>query len=136
VPSILILNKIDKMRSKRALLDLVKTLTCNNLALEEGRRKKPVKETPPQDKNREMEKVDEGGWPDFKGVFMVSSLNGDGVEKVVDFIESQAIVNPWEYKNNETTDQTPAQIIEQCVRARLLDFLPQVRTFKQIVDLF
>lgn len=141
VPSFLILNKIDKLKSKRALLDLVKSLTCNNLSLEEGKGKKAVKEAevPPQDKDREIERdrTDEGGWPNFKGVFMVSSLNGDGVEKVVDFIESQAVVNPWEFKNNEITDQTPTQLIEQFVRARLLDYLPQVcKTFHNYSHFF
>ena len=116
-PSFLILNKIDKLKSKRSVLELIKTLTCNNIALE-ANKKSSDQET--------AEKTDEGGWPHFKSVFMVSSTSGDGVEKIVDFLESQATLQSWEYKNNETTDQTPAQIIEQSVRARLLDYLPQV----------
>jgi GTPase len=71
VPSFLILNKIDKMRSKRALLDLVKTLTCNNLSLDQVKRKKPVKEEVPEDMDRETEKTDKDGWADFIDVFMV-----------------------------------------------------------------
>lgn len=34
IPSFLILNKIDKLKSKRVLLDLIKTLTCNNIGLD------------------------------------------------------------------------------------------------------
>lgn len=117
IPSFLILNKIDKLRSKRALLELVKSLTCENIALEERKLKKKEAE--------QSKQLSEGGWPNFKSVFMVSSTNGDGVDKVVEFLESQAFSNPWEYRNNETSNQTPAQIIEQSVRARLLDYLPQ-----------
>lgn len=130
IPSFLILNKIDKLKSKRALLDLVRALTCNNLSLTSLESKKKSKEEPveekPKDKDREYEKKAEVvGWPNFKGVFMVSSLIGDGVDKVVEFIESQSVVNPWEFKNNEVTDQSPTELIQQFVRARLLDYLPQ-----------
>lgn len=129
IPSFLILNKVDKLKSKRSLLDVVKVLTCNNISLKIGTKKKAGKEPPvepePVDKDREHEKPVEVGWPNFRGVFMVSSLNGDGVEKLVEFIESQSVSTPWEFKNNEVTDQKPPEIIEQFVRARLLDYLPQ-----------
>lgn len=127
LPAFLILNKIDKLRSKRALLDTVRTLTCNNISLESLNIKLPIKavKEKPIDPNREFEKKTEVGWPNFKGVFMVSSLNGDGIEKVIDFIESQSVVKSWEYKNNEITDRSPTEMIEQFVRARLLDYLPQ-----------
>lgn len=129
IPSFLILNKIDKLKSKRALLDLVRALTCNNLSLASLEPRKKLNESPveekPKDKDREHEKNEEVGWPHFKGVFMVSSLMGDGVEKVVEFIESQSVVKPWQFKNNEVTDQSPTDLIQQFVRARLLDYLPQ-----------
>lgn len=127
-PSFLVMNKIDKVRSKRSLLDLVRILTCNNISLQ---KKKPAKSAIEEevnevyDKDRERAKKQEVGWPEFKGVFMVSSLNGDGIEKVVEFVESQAVEKPWEFNNNETTDQKPTDLIEQLVRARLLDYLPQ-----------
>lgn len=130
VPSFLILNKIDLLRSKRLLLDTVKALTCNNISLEKiGKKTKEIKasveDVKPINPNVEKETTTEVGWPNFKAVFMVSSLNGDGVEKVIDFIESQSVNQPWEFRNNEVTDQTPAEMIEQFVRARLLDYLPQ-----------
>lgn len=127
IPSFLILNKIDKLRSKRSLLDVVKILTCNNISLEKPNSIKEVLAEPPQpyDPDKEFEKKVEVGWPNFKGVFMVSSLNGDGVDKVVDFIESQSVEKAWEFRQNEVTDQSPTSLIEQFVRARLLDYLPQ-----------
>lgn len=56
---------------------------------------------------------------------MVSSITGDGISKVMDFIESNALQSSWEYKINEFTDQKPEELIEQFVKARLLDYLPQ-----------
>lgn len=127
IPSFLVLNKIDKLRSKRTLLDVVKALTCNNLSLDIKIKGKPVplKAEEVKDKDQEHEKQQEIGWPHFKSVFMVSSLNGSGVNQLVEFIESQSVVKPWEFKNNEVTDQSPTELIEQFVRARLLDYLPQ-----------
>lgn len=117
VPSFLILNKIDKLRSKRALLDLIKTLTCNNIALKT--------QTEAVEESDVKKKEVAEGWPNFSSVFMVSSLTGDGVSKVMDYIESNAVSHPWEHKSNEITDQQPEKLIEQFVRARLLDYLPQ-----------
>ena len=77
-----------------------------------------------QDPNEESEKQ-EVGWPNFKAVFMVSSLNGHGVEAVADFIESQSETKPWEFKNNEISNRSQTELIEEFVRARLLDYLPQ-----------
>lgn len=127
VPSFLILNKIDKLRSKRSLLDMARALTCNNLALTLPSRQyaKPKAVEKPVDKDKEIEPTTEVGWPHFKSVFMISSLHGDGIDKIVEYIESQSVEKPWEFKNNEITDQKPEEIIEQTVRARLLDYLPQ-----------
>lgn len=48
--SILILNKIDRIKHKKLLLEVVKNLTSENV------------------------------WPHFSDVFMISALTGDGVE--------------------------------------------------------
>jgi GTP-binding protein Era len=115
--SFLILNKIDKLRSKRVLLELIKTLTCNNL-------------TSNQRKGRSVEMIEKEhekpvGWPYFSNVFLVSSLTGDGVERVIEYIETKSQSQSWEYKNNEFCDKKPEELIEEFVRARLLDYLPQ-----------
>lgn len=125
--SFLIINKIDTMKSKRALLDIVKHLTCNNIALSRKfpqKSRKPVKETAAISEKIEIESKQKG-WPDFSDVFMVSALTGDGVEEVHEFIESHLQPSAWEYKNNESTDRKPEELIEDFVRARLLDYLPQ-----------
>lgn len=38
---------------------------------------------------------------------------------------SQSKEKNWEHDAMEFTDQLPESLIEQCVRARLLDYLPQ-----------
>lgn len=78
VPSFLILNKIDMLKSKRILLDLTKTLTKNTL-LPRGVRK-------PKSSLSEQKTIDSAttaGWPGFSDVFMISSLNGDGMSDVM-----------------------------------------------------
>lgn len=126
-PSFLVLNKVDRIKSKRILLDLASRLTCDNISLEKIHTKVSkmsdgeVDESEKQDRPRKKR----DGWPNFKSVFMVSALNGDGVEDVLNFIESQAQEAPWEFRKNEITDQTPTMVIQEFVRARLLDYLPQ-----------
>lgn len=87
LPSILILNKIDMLKSKRILLDLVnvlteKTLSCND------RRYLPWKTTGEEflkDMSRPVKykSIKSVGWPHFSSIFMVSSLSSDGVYSVM-----------------------------------------------------
>lgn len=123
-PSFLILNKVDKLKSKRILLDLAARLTCDNIGLQMKPRIKKNKDEIVEIK-REKPKEKKIGYDNFKAVYMVSALNGDGIEEILNFIETQAEQKPWEYKNNELTDQKPEKIVEEFVRARFLDFLPQ-----------
>lgn len=127
-PSFLILNKIDKVRGKRVLLDTIKSVTCNNISLDPNYRiaKKP------SHKDDLKEQI---GWPHFKNVFLVSSLKGDGVDKIVDYVSTLSIESPWEFRNNETTDQEPEKLIQDFVRARLLDYLPQEIPYNLKVEL-
>jgi hypothetical protein len=92
IPSFLILNKIDLLKSKRVLLDVIKLLTDDTLGL---KRKKT--------KNIEADKPDAAsedgpakvlvGWPHFEDVFMVSSLSGDGLNKVMVRRMSTGMIN-------------------------------------------
>ncbi|XP_063699425.1 GTPase Era, mitochondrial [Culicoides brevitarsis] len=149
VPSILILNKIDCLKSKRILLSLVGKLTKGYLNGEpfgdkfekKSRRKKSAIQILDELKRQEMPKKDEEqtaenpdvenprqketGWDKFQQVFMVSALNGDGVPKLTDFLCSEAKNKPWLFDADTYTDRTPEELIVQSVRAKLLDFLPQ-----------
>lgn len=129
VPSILIMNKIDMIRSKRILLSLVDILTEGTLMCKQYRympwrgredkflidMKRPVKYK--NDKS--------AGWPYFSEVFMVSSLNGDGINRVAAYIAGQSVERPWQFPDYQFTDQRAEDLILNNVRAVLLDFLPE-----------
>lgn len=66
IPSFLILNKIDAMKSKRKLLDIARLITENRLG---GR---IIKAT----SNFKIPEGEMRGWPHFQEVFMVSALTG------------------------------------------------------------
>lgn len=127
-PSFLILNKIDKVRGKRVLLDTIKSVTCNNISLDPNFR--VTKSQSVQGENQM-----ETGWPHFKNVFLVSSIKGDGVDKIVDYVSTLSVETPWEYRNHEATDQKPEKLIQDFVRARLLDYLPQEIPYNLKVEL-
>lgn len=129
VPSILIMNKVDMIRAKRILLNLVDILTEGTLMCKQYRympwrgrgdqflidMKRPVKYK--NDKS--------AGWPYFSEVFMVSALNGDGINRVASYIAGQSIERPWEFPDYQFTDQRAEDLILNNVRAVMLDFLPQ-----------
>lgn len=74
LPSFLILNKIDTLKSKRVLLDLARTLTNNTLM--------QSKKVP--SKNIVLEKPEKSvGWSNFSDVFMISSVTGDGMSAIM-----------------------------------------------------
>uniref|UniRef100_A0A182PBX8 GTPase Era, mitochondrial n=1 Tax=Anopheles epiroticus TaxID=199890 RepID=A0A182PBX8_9DIPT len=142
IPSFLILNKIDTLKSKRILLDIVRNLTCNQLEsiknysppTRRRKGKEPLQEKLSSENEKEISsptvttevhppRVE--GWPHFTEIFMVSAMTGDGLREVMSFIHANSKQQPWEYLPDEHTDQTPEQLIVQSVRARLLDFMPQ-----------
>lgn len=128
LPSILIMNKIDMVRSKRILLDLVRILTEDTLICKQ-RKYLPWKgheeefladmQRPVKYKNQKS-----AGWPYFSEVFMVSALSGDGINRVANYISDQSVEKPWEYPDYQFTDQRAEDLIINNVRAVLMDFLP------------
>uniref|UniRef100_A0A182YA76 GTPase Era, mitochondrial n=1 Tax=Anopheles stephensi TaxID=30069 RepID=A0A182YA76_ANOST len=134
IPSFLILNKIDTLKSKRILLDIVRNLTCNRLESIRNygplvRRRKNKEISREKGSPTTVVEAKEGtpveGWPNFTEIFMVSAMTGDGLREVMAFIHANSKQQPWEHLPEEHTDQTPEQLIVQSVRARLLDFMPQ-----------
>ncbi|XP_058834972.1 GTPase Era, mitochondrial [Topomyia yanbarensis] len=124
IPSFLILNKIDTLKSKRVLLDIVRNITNNQLETIKNYhiKKRKSDEKQPEVKNKS---AGEEGWPHFTEIFMVSAITGDGLKEVMNFVYSHAMPGTWEHLPEENTDQTPEELIVQSVRARLLDYLPQ-----------
>lgn len=129
IPSILILNKIDMIKTKRILLDLVRILTEGTLTCKQ-RRYVPWKgreETFLNDMQRPVKYKNEkpAGWPYFSEVFMVSSLTGDGFKEINHHLTDQSLEKSWEFPDYQFTDKKPEDMIIENVRATFLDFLPE-----------
>lgn len=118
------MNKVDLIKSKRILLDTVKFLTNNTLSCKGHMFKNVINAA---EKNITTEKTGENttGWSHFSEIFMVSSMTGDGLDKVMQHILSNTKEQPWDYAANMFSDQSPETLIVSSVRARLLDYLPQ-----------
>ncbi|XP_076755265.1 GTPase Era, mitochondrial [Xylocopa sonorina] len=102
---LLILNKVDKLKKKAALLEIVRILTENEK------------------------------YPKFDDIFMVSALSGDGVDDLRNYLVDSAKAKDWKYEDECYTDQSSEQLIVQTVRARLLDILPSEMPYKVKVQL-
>lgn len=119
VPSFLVLNKIDCLKSKRVLLELVRILT--NDTHKQGRKlQKSATPTIAEDVPRKLV-----GWSYFSAIFMASAITGDGLHGIMNFLLKQSKPKTWEYSATDFTDERPEDLIVSSVRARLLDFLPQ-----------
>lgn len=150
--SFLILNKIDAVKTKRKLLDVVRLLTNNSLAgkpktsvlepssvidytecIEQQRTHKRHNHQVKDDMNSpilselqvQRKVVNERGWPNFREVFMVSALLGDGMNDIKDYLLHISESSPWLYPVSKFTDQPSETIIVNTVRSKLLDHLPQ-----------
>ncbi|XP_032680626.1 GTPase Era, mitochondrial [Odontomachus brunneus] len=105
IPMILILNKVDKLKKKNTLLHLVTVLTKAKTSLK------------------------------FTDVFMISALNGDGVDDLRTYLLDSAKSQGWCYEGHMYSNQTCEEIIQQTVRAKLLDNLPQELPYNMQVKL-
>ncbi|KAL5286832.1 ERAL1 family protein [Megaselia abdita] len=122
IPSFLVLNKIDCLKSKRVLLELVRILTNDT--------HKQGKKLPKGDHASEESEVENipkkvVGWSYFSAIFMASAITGDGLHGVMSFLLKQSKPKTWDYSATDFTDERPEDLIVASVRARLLDFLPQ-----------
>lgn len=66
---------------------------------------------------------DKKGWAKFDQVFMVSALEGDGVEEIKNYLMSSAYDKPWIYHKNLVTNADPLEIAKMCVREKVLNHL-------------
>ncbi|XP_013135377.1 PREDICTED: GTPase Era, mitochondrial isoform X2 [Papilio polytes] len=116
IPSFLILNKVDQLKSKKQLLATIRNLTNGVIA---GRT------MPNPDRTQSTKSKLQKGYSHFSDVFLVSALTGDGVGAIKEYLVSNAKVMNLQYSPDYWTDQTPEALIEETVRAKFLDFLPQ-----------
>lgn len=112
IPSFLILNKIDQLKSKHQLLTLIRNLTNGLIA---------GKPTPDMKKL----KGENRGYSKFSDVFLVSALNGDGVSDIKQYLLKNAKPAGFQFPPEAWTDQKKETLIVEATRAKFLDFLSQ-----------
>lgn len=100
---LLILNKVDRLKKKDALLELTRLLT-----------------------NKEY-------YPKFNDIFMVSALVGDGIDDLRNYLLDSAKEKDWVYEEGTYTDQPIEKLIQQIVRAQLMDILPHEMPYRVII---
>lgn len=93
IPTLLILNKIDKVKDKNILLETIRVLTSKN------------------------------NWPNFVDVFLISALNSDGVDNLRDYLLCIAKSKEWQYSEDTYTDQSRETIVKETIRAKLMNYL-------------
>ncbi|XP_029986420.1 GTPase Era, mitochondrial-like [Sphaeramia orbicularis] len=164
VPAVLVLNKVDLLKSKDRLLDITADLTCGVV---NGRhiRVRPVMKPPWAEKRPDPDPVspdgateakggaDPGsglskeqleelrtrrGWSNFKDVFMMSAMDKEDVDTLKAYFVAAAKPGPWRFHSRVLTDQTPQDICTSLVREKLLENLPQEVPYSvtQLVDLW
>lgn len=90
MPSILVVNKVDALKSKRTTLDVIRALTGSSLRasgksptsrwmMQAKRKEQQQSQSPTEDDGRQQS---EGSWSQFNEVFLVSALTGHGIDDV------------------------------------------------------
>uniref|UniRef100_UPI0037E85553 GTPase Era, mitochondrial n=1 Tax=Semicossyphus pulcher TaxID=241346 RepID=UPI0037E85553 len=153
IPAVLVLNKVDLLKTKDRLLDITAELTCGFV---NGRkmRVRPVIKPPwaekrlqrssessleedeagPEDSDdsnsalsKEQLKALRGqqGWPHFKDVFMLSAVDREDVHTLKSYFMVAAKPGSWQYHSEVLTDQSPEEVCTNIIREKLLEYLPQ-----------
>ncbi|GBP25791.1 GTPase Era, mitochondrial [Eumeta japonica] len=117
IPSFLIMNKVDQVKSKHQILLLIHSL-CNGFI--SGKRIPGPKRGSKTVKDKEQK-----GYSKFSDVFIVSALKGDGVLDIKNYLANNAKPASLYYSSTVLTDQEPEEIIKQAVRAKFMDYLAQ-----------
>ncbi|XP_051257668.1 GTPase Era, mitochondrial isoform X1 [Dicentrarchus labrax] len=149
IPTVLVLNKVDLVQTKDKLLNITAQLTCGVV---NGHRMqvRPVIKPPRAEKRPEraselpldedsVEPQDNAepnstlskeqlrgqqGWPHFKDVFMLSSVDKEDVETLKTYFMVAAKPGSWQYHSEVLTDQSPEEVCTNIIREKLLEYLP------------
>ncbi|XP_047235991.1 GTPase Era, mitochondrial [Girardinichthys multiradiatus] len=153
IPAILVLNKVDLVKAKDTLLDITAQLTCGVVNGRKVRvrpvikppwaQKKPER-TPELSPDEDTAAYEDGakpksvlsreklkelrsqqGWPHFKDVFMLSSVDREDVETLKNYFLVAAKPGSWMYHSEVLTDQSPEEVCTNIIREKLLEYLPQ-----------
>lgn len=153
IPAVLVLNKVDLVKAKDRLLDITAQLTCGVVNGRRMRvrpvikppwaDKRPEKDselsldednTVPEDSNEPKSMLSkeqlkalrsQQGWPHFKDIFMLSSIDREEVETLKSYFMAAAKPGSWQYHSEVLTDQSPEDVCTNTIREKLLEYLPQ-----------
>ncbi|XP_050049763.1 GTPase Era, mitochondrial [Dermacentor andersoni] len=149
--SILIVNKVDLLKSKRQILEFTHSLTGGVVGGVVASREKIVKKRLSPDElfaraegtlktettnlqkdamgGREVTEKSQGenknSWRNFSRIFMISALNNDGVNDIRNFLLDTAKPSEWMYPFELVTDQNPHELGTLIVREKVLNHLPR-----------
>lgn len=117
----LLLNKVDVIKKKSSLLNLVQSLTKSPKSPILTKSNMTEQEVTAQVKNV-------SSWPHFCEVFMVSALEGDGVGDIKEYLLSEAQPSQWLFKEKKLINKT--RLAVDLVKAACLDYLPDEVPYK------
>lgn len=100
IPSILILNKIDKLKHKMDLLGLTAALTQDRAKDQWGY-------------------LETGGWGKFSHTFMISAQSGDGMADIKDYFALKAKPGEWMFPPDSSCEFTVEQRIAEVFREKI-----------------
>lgn len=84
--------------------------------------KKPLHEVPSQQLRKCF--LHERGWPYFKAVFTVSAKHGFGIDKLAEFLISNAKPGDWRYHSSLKTPMNPYQLATEVIRSKIYERVP------------
>ncbi|XP_040906680.1 GTPase Era, mitochondrial [Toxotes jaculatrix] len=153
IPAVLVLNKVDLVKAKDKLLDITAELTCGVVNGRRMRVRPVIKppwaeKMPERDSELSLDEDNAGpegsaeldsvlnkeklkelksqqGWPHFKDVFMLSSVDKEDVETLKNYFMVAAKPGSWQYHSEVLTDQSPEEVCTNIIREKLLEHLPQ-----------
>uniref|UniRef100_U3J5I4 GTPase Era, mitochondrial n=1 Tax=Anas platyrhynchos platyrhynchos TaxID=8840 RepID=U3J5I4_ANAPP len=127
VPSVLVLNKVDLLKKKYILLELVTELTEGIVNGKKLEVRSPFKHNlkaqgPKPHECRDLK--NRKGWPRFQEIFMLAALTGEEVDTLKRYLLMQAKPGPWEFHSGVLTSQSPQEICDNIIREKILEYLP------------
>ncbi|XP_073336190.1 GTPase Era, mitochondrial [Pagrus major] len=153
IPAILVLNKVDLVKAKDRLLNITAELTCGVVNGRKTRvrpmiRPSRTEKRPERDSEMLLDEDNAGpedsteansvlskeklkalrsqqGWPHFKDVFMLSSLDSEYIDALKNYLMVAAKPGSWQYHSEVLTDQSPEEVCKNIIREKLLECLPQ-----------
>ncbi|XP_043094683.1 GTPase Era, mitochondrial [Puntigrus tetrazona] len=135
-----------KIRIRGAAKPCVKSATKTQSTRAEEPQSESLKEGAPQ-KRQDKDGLSQedlkalesrNGWPLFKDVFMLSSINREDVETLKMYLFQGAKPGQWQYHSEVLTDQGPEEMCVNTVREKLLQYLPKEVPYsmKQEIDIW